>query len=67
MSFPWRVGVVVIKNISHLDEFVGQFDQLRLKEAECIKGFNLNDLFTVHMSLLGYSSYFTKSEKIKEG
>jgi hypothetical protein len=50
-----------------LDEFAGQFDQLGLKEAKCIEGFNPNDLFSAHMSLVGYSSYFTKSEQFKEG
>jgi hypothetical protein len=50
-----------------LDEFAGQFDQLGLKEVECVEGFDPNDLFTTHMSLVGYSSYFTKSEQFKEG
>jgi hypothetical protein len=64
---PWRVREVVVKHISHLDEFAGQFDQLGLKEVECIEGFDPNDLFTAHMSLVGYSSYFTKIEQFKEG
>jgi hypothetical protein len=58
IPFPWRVGEIVVKHISHLDEFAGQFDQLGLKEAKCIKGFDPNDLFSAHMSLVGYSSYF---------
>jgi hypothetical protein len=49
-----------------LDEFERQFDQLCLKEVECVKGFDPNDLFTTHMSLVGYSSYFTKFEQFKK-
>jgi hypothetical protein len=63
----WRVREVVVNNISHLDEFAGQFDQLILKEDECIEGFKPNDLFTSHMSLVGYSSYFTKPGQFKGG
>jgi hypothetical protein len=50
-----------------LDEFVGQFDQLGLKEAQCNEGFDHKDLFSAHMSLVGYSSYFYKYEQFKEG
>jgi len=58
----WKVGEVVIKHISHLDELAGQFDQLGLNEAEIVEGFDPDDLFTAHMSLVSYSSYFTKIE-----
>jgi hypothetical protein len=50
-----------------LDEFAGQFDQLGLNEVECVEGFDPNDLFNAHMSLVRYSSYFTKIKHYKEG
>jgi hypothetical protein len=63
----WRVGEIGVKHISHLDEFAAQFDQLGMHEAKSIEGFDPNDLFFAHMSLVGYSSYFCKSEQFKEG
>jgi hypothetical protein len=63
----WKVGEIVVNHIYHLVELIGQLDQLILNEVECIKGFEPNDLFIAQMSLVGYSSYFTKIEKFKEG
>jgi hypothetical protein len=62
IQFPWRVGGIVVKHNSHLDEFAGQFYQLGLKEAQCIEAFDPKDLFSAHISLVGYSSYFCKFE-----
>jgi hypothetical protein len=45
-----------------LDELAGQFDQLDLNEDGCVEGFDPNDLFIAYISLVGYSSYFTKYE-----
>jgi len=50
-----------------LDELAGQFDQLKLNEAECVEGFDPNDLFTTNIPLMGYSSYFTNIENFKGG
>jgi hypothetical protein len=50
-----------------LDELTGHFDQLGLNEAGLVEGFKPNDMFTAHMSLIGYSYYFTKNEQFKEG
>jgi hypothetical protein len=52
IPLPWRVGEIVVKHISHLDEFVGQLDQLSLKEAQAIKGFDPKNSFSAHMSLV---------------
>jgi len=38
-----------VKNISHLYEFDGQLDQLGLNKAQCIKGFDPNNLFSTHV------------------
>jgi len=46
----WRVGEIGVKQIFHLDEFAAQFDQLGMKEAKCIEGFDPNDLFFAHVS-----------------
>jgi hypothetical protein len=45
-----------------LDEFAIQFDQIGLKEAKSIEGFDPKDLFSAHMSLVGYYSYLCKSK-----
>jgi len=50
-----------------LDELAGHLDKLGLKEVELVEDFNPNDMFTSHMYLIGYSSYFTKIEQFKEG
>jgi hypothetical protein len=57
----------MVKHVSHLDELAGHFDQFGLKEVELVEGFDPNDMFTAHMALIGYSSYFTKIEQFKEG
>jgi hypothetical protein len=67
IPLPWRVGEIYFKHISHLDEFDGQLDQLILKEEQSSKGFDPKNLFSAHMSLVEYSSYFSKSEEFKEG
>jgi hypothetical protein len=33
IPLPWKVGEMSMKNISHLDEYTIQFDQLNLKEV----------------------------------
>jgi hypothetical protein len=38
-----------------------------LKEAKFVKGFDLDNKFSTHMELIGYSSYFTKVEQFQEG
>jgi hypothetical protein len=36
IPFSWEVGEMYVKNISHLDEYKIQFDQLNLKEFQAI-------------------------------
>jgi hypothetical protein len=45
----------------------GHHEQLGLKEAKFVKGFDPDNKFTTHMELIGYSSYFTKVEQFQEG
>jgi hypothetical protein len=54
-------------HIFHLEEYAVQLDQLNLKEAWEIQGFDPKDLFSAHMSLVGYASYFTKSLQFEGG
>jgi hypothetical protein len=37
IPFPWKVGEITVKHISHLDELVGHFDQLSLKETKLVE------------------------------
>jgi hypothetical protein len=67
IPLPWKIGEIIVKHISHLDELAGHLDQLGLKEVELVEGFDPNDMFTAHMASIGYSSYFTKIEQFKEG
>jgi hypothetical protein len=62
IPLPWKIREIIVKHISHLDELAGQLDQLGLNETKLVEGFDPNDLFTAHMSSIGYSSYFTKIE-----
>jgi hypothetical protein len=50
-----------------LDEIVVCLENFGLKEVELVEGFDPNDMFIAHMETIGYSSYFTKIEKFKEG
>jgi hypothetical protein len=67
IPLPWKIGEFTVKNITHLNELVGHLDQLGLKEAKFVKGFDPDGKFTAHMELIGYSSYFTKVEQFQEG
>jgi hypothetical protein len=51
IPLPRKIGEFIIKNITHLDELTCHFDQLGLKEAKFIKGFDLDNKFTAHMEL----------------
>jgi hypothetical protein len=64
---PWKIREIIVKYISHLDELGGHLDQLDLNKVELVEGLDPNDMFTAHMSLIGYSSYFTRIEQFKEG
>jgi hypothetical protein len=68
-SYPYhgKLENSLVKHITHLDELAGHFDQLGLKEAKFVKGFDLDNKFTAHMELIGYSLYFTKIEQFQEG
>jgi hypothetical protein len=64
---PWKIGEIIVKNISHLDEFSKHFDNFKLREVPEISRFDPNDLFTAHMSVVDYGSSFVKTTQFKEG
>jgi hypothetical protein len=56
IPLPWRVGEILLRGISKIDEYASYFDQFNLKFAEEIKGFDLNHIFYNHMVLVGINS-----------
>jgi hypothetical protein len=67
IPLPFKVGEIVFKNISHLDEFVVYFDHFKKREIHEVQEFVPNGLFTVHMFTVGYGLSFTKSTQLDEG
>jgi hypothetical protein len=54
IPLPWRIGEIVVKNISHLDEFIVHFDNFKLREFPEIQDFEPNELFMAHMFAINY-------------
>jgi hypothetical protein len=67
IPLPWKIGKFTVKHITHLNELAGHHEQLGLKEAKFVEGFDPDNKFTAHMELVGYSSHFTKIEQFQEG
>jgi hypothetical protein len=61
-QLPWKIGEFIVKHITHLDELTNHLQQLCLKEAKFVQGFESDEKFMTHMKLLGYLSFFTKIE-----
>jgi hypothetical protein len=61
IPLPWRIGEIVLKSITNIDEFLVEFDKLNLKLADEVKGFNPNQMFMNHMIYVGYSVSFTNT------
>jgi hypothetical protein len=53
---PWKIGEILLRSISKIDEFAVQLDQYNLKFAEEIKGFDPNHIFIDHMTSVGFSN-----------
>jgi hypothetical protein len=56
-----KLGKSLLRGISKIDEFSTQLDQYNLKYAEEIKGFDPNNLFTDHMTYVGFSKSLTNT------
>jgi hypothetical protein len=67
IPFPWKVGEITVKNISHLNELTSHFDHFKLKEIPKIPGFDPSDVFTTHMSAISYGTLSVNTTQFKEG
>jgi hypothetical protein len=50
-----------LRNINKIDEFANQFNNVSLKYAEKIKGFDPNKIFVGHMLSIGFSNTFIQT------
>jgi hypothetical protein len=49
IPLPWKIGEFVLRNINKIDEFAGHFNNVSLKYAKKIKGFDPRKTFVEHM------------------
>jgi len=61
IPLPWRIGEILLRGITKIDEFAIQLGQYNLKFAEEIKGFDPQHLFIDHMTSVGYSNALTNT------
>jgi hypothetical protein len=61
IPLPWRIGEILLRSISSIDEFAVHFDQYNLKFADETKGFNPKHLFMDHMTSVGLSMPLSNS------
>jgi hypothetical protein len=66
LHFPWKVGEIVLKRITNIVVFSVQFDQLNLKLADEVKGFDPYQTFMNHMIYVGYSVAFANTLLFEE-
>jgi transcription elongation factor GreA-like protein len=67
ISLSWKIGDYIVKHIIHLNELAKHHEQMGLKEAKPVEGFEPDRKFTTHMQLVGYASHFIKIEQFQEG
>jgi hypothetical protein len=58
IHFPWKIGDFIFRNINKIDEFVNHFQNVNLKYAEKIKGFEPNRIFVEHILVVGFNNSF---------
>jgi hypothetical protein len=61
IPLPWKIGEFVLRNINKIDEFANHFNNVSLKYAEKIKGFDPNKIFVGHMLSVGFSNSFIQT------
>jgi hypothetical protein len=49
IPLPWKVGEILLREIPKNDEYVDYFNQINLKFAEEIKGFDPNNDQYIHI------------------
>jgi hypothetical protein len=58
IPLPWKIREFVLRNINKIHKFVNHFNNVSLKYAEKIKGFDPNKIFVGHMLSIGFSNSF---------
>jgi hypothetical protein len=58
IPLPWKIGDFIFRNINKMDEFASNFNNVNLKYAEKIKGFDPYKIFVEHMLLVGFNNSF---------
>jgi hypothetical protein len=53
IPLPWKVGEIILRGISKIDEYVAYFDHSNLRYAEEIKGFDPSHIFYNHLISVG--------------
>jgi hypothetical protein len=59
IPLPWKIGEIMVKGITHINEISIQFDLFNLKKENEIKGFDPSQLFMKHMTSVGYNVSFS--------
>jgi hypothetical protein len=58
---PWKIGEIMVKIITDINEIFIQFDQFNLKTDTEFKVFNPSQLFMKHMASVGYNVSFSNT------
>jgi hypothetical protein len=61
IPLPWKIGDFMFRNINKIDEFANHFNNVNLKHAEKIKGFDPNKIFVEDMLSVGFSNSFIQT------
>jgi hypothetical protein len=61
IALPWRVGEILLRGTSKIDEFVVHLDQYNLEFIDKIRGFHPKHLFVDHMTSVGFSNALTNT------
>jgi hypothetical protein len=66
IPLSWKVGKIVLRNITRIDEFSSHFDHLNLKYGEKIIGFNPSHIFVNHVQSIGFNNVLTQTIIFRE-
>jgi hypothetical protein len=66
IPLPWKVGDFVFRNVNNINEFAGHFNNLNLRYAGRLRGFNTNGIFLEHLLAVGFSSSFIHTHLNKD-
>jgi hypothetical protein len=61
IPLSWKIGYFIFRNINKIDEFASHFDNVSLKYAGKIKGFNPNKIFFEYMLSVGFNNFFIQT------